>query len=516
MLNPLKPRKEDMAKKEEKKSQNELVHDTVRSEITKHLLSGTSLLCPTPAVGVGESKDNDLAGRMHRFRTTLFHHVALPAPLPPKLSKDDVNEFKSIAIWEEHLRQTKPWINEQKVSDMASLVSGLQTENSKRRYTDPADLQEIRNNLNSRPIEAFRSPRNNRDEEKEETSFAPRDASNQALLDRLDNNRATKPVQKMKQRGRTFVSLPVSRRDNKLRRRSVHKPDVQKIIHGLAILLSYLIEEPPEKYIKKQSWDIFSVPGDKTKVIAPITQGEREKNAGDCVIPSKTVKDFLAQLFKICQWTSECHIISFVLMIRLVNMSNGNVALHRYNWQCMLCVSLMISQKLWDDVSLNNVDFPQVWRMVAPNGGDMDLKDINFMEREFLSIIGFEVTVSLRLYTSCYYDVMALALMYDPNASSETSALAEYCGNAAVARYSKNNIHLLKSGNSRLSEGQITNVTEEISSEEDNDEEEDDSTNFKMTEHEVAKKRANRKYERRHTADVLLRTPPRSKRDLRL
>ena len=55
----------------------------------------------------------------------------------------------------------------------------------------------------------------------------------------------------------------------------------------------------------------------------------------------------------------------------------------------MLVVSLMVTQKLWDDVSLNNVDFPQVWRMVALNGGEMDLKDVNFMEREFLSILGY-------------------------------------------------------------------------------------------------------------------------------
>ncbi|GMH50798.1 hypothetical protein TrRE_jg4792 [Triparma retinervis] len=510
MLNPIKPKKK--AAKDPKMSENEKVHQTVRQEVSKHILSGTSLLCPTPSLG--EEVDSEIMGKVRNFRTTLFHHVALPAPLPSRLSKEDVSEFKSISIWEEHLRQTKPWLENQKVSDKASLVNGLQTEQAKRRNTDPL----------TQPMEAFQTPRSPRRNEREEAKVdrsLSADASNQALIENMDTCEKSKPKKKV--RGRTFVSLPVAKRDEKLRRKSVHKPDVQNILHGLSILLSYLIEEPPEKYIKKQSWDIFSVPGDKTKVIAPITAKEREKNAGDTVIPSEHVRECLVSLFKICQWTSECHIIAFILIIRLINMSNGKVALHRYNWQCLLCVSLMISQKLWDDVSLNNVDFPQVWRMVAPKGGEMDLKDVNFMEREFLSILGFEVTVNLRLYTSCYYDVMALAMLHsDPSSPSMSSALSSYFGKSAVARYSMSSIHVLKGpssikGGSIMKSGQKSFDDDPI---EDGDEEEEDQDTvveesfvFK-TEEEIAKENAKRKFARRHTADVLMRTPPRQRREL--
>mmetsp|Transcript_11318 Transcript_11318/g.23119 ORF Transcript_11318/g.23119 Transcript_11318/m.23119 type:complete len:584 (-) Transcript_11318:54-1805(-) len=522
MLNPQKPTKGfAFPKREEKRSEKEQVHEQVKSEVTKHILSGTSLLCPTPALG--EEVDSDIMGKVHNFRTTLFHHVALPAPLPKRLCKEDVNEFKSIAVWEEHLRQTKPWLDNQKVSDKASLVYGLQTDMAKKRNSDPSFSS-------STPIEAFRSPRSPRSprlsDREESKSNHPRsivdeDATNETLLERAGE--AT-PVQlvKPKSRGKTFVSLPVSRRDKSLRRRSVHKPDVQAIIHGLSIMLSYLIEEPPEKYIKKQSWDIFSVPGDKSKVVPPITKEQREINAGGAVISSETVRDALSQLYKICQWTSECHIIAFILMIRLVRLSDGKVALHRYNWLCMLCVSLMVSQKLWDDVSLNNVDFPQVWRMVAPKGGEMDLNDINFMEREFLSILSFEVSVGLRLYTSCYYDVMALALMHSNSIPGTSKALADYFGKSAVARYTQSGIHLLKGGKvSRNSDvmGDI-NLTKDKSdahpSESEREDEVDpygdEESSQYMSVEEAAKERAKRRFMRRHTADVLLKTPP---RDLR-
>lgn len=501
MLNPAKPKKG--TNKQPKMSDNEKVHETVRQEVSKHILSGTSLLCPTPALG--EEVDSEILGKVRNFRTTLFHHVALPAPLPSRLSKEDVSEFKSISIWEEHLRQTKPWLDNQKISSSASLVNGLQTEQAKRRNTDPLTQQQ-------QPMMAFQTPRSPRGQEEAKTDFLDGDASNKALLNSLDGSKRPLP---QKTRGKTFVSLPVAKKDEKLRRRSVHKPDVQTILHGLSILLSYLIQEPPEKYIKKQSWDIFSVPGDKTKVIPPVTAKERETNAGNVVIPNDTVRECLTTLFKICQWTSECHIIAFILMIRLINMSNGKVALHRYNWQCLLCVSLMISQKLWDDVSLNNVDFPKVWRMVAPKGGELDLKDVNFMEREFLSILGFEVTVSLRLYTSCYYDVMALAVMHsDPHdIPGMSQALSDYFGKSTVARYSIGKIHVLKGG--VKVEDNSFKTTQDKFEDEDEVPPEEESFVFK-TEEEVAKEKAKRKYARRHTADVLMRTPPRQAREIKL
>ena len=190
---------------------------------------------------------------------------------------------------------------------------------------------------------------------------------------------------------------------------SIQKPHIEKIMKGLAVLLCYLLVEPPESMLKNYSWDIFSAPGDRNQHIKKISKRERMERAGSSIISYKVVEKYFGELYRICQWTNENHIIAFLLMIRVIDSSAGKIMLHRYNWQCLLLISLMVSQKIWDDVSLNNVDFPQVWKMVAPNGTAMDVKDVNFMEREYLRIINFNVSVGPRLYSSVYFEVMAAA-----------------------------------------------------------------------------------------------------------
>ena len=52
---------------------------------------------------------------------------------------------------------------------------------------------------------------------------------------------------------------------------------------------------------------------------------ERAKSAGDSIVRAEVVSEFLESLYKICKWTSECHIIAFILMVRTVHMSEGKV-----------------------------------------------------------------------------------------------------------------------------------------------------------------------------------------------
>ncbi|GMH93908.1 hypothetical protein TrST_g7943 [Triparma strigata] len=516
---------------ERKVSNQEKVHELVRREVAHRILAGKSLMVSTPSVP-GETPESSSAESegLKKFRSTLFDHIAMPSPLPRSLCSEDVSDFKSVSVWEEHLRQTKPW-QDNNYSSRVSLISGLQTEQVMKRRSDPTGLSS-NTDWKTNPIEAFRSPRNNPRRVDSGGTALPTtppspsapptfSSTNERLLEESAKSdyHSKSPNSR---RGKTFVSLPMAKRVEK-RRSSVHKPDVQKCILGLGFLLSYLIEEPPEKYVKNQCWDIFTVPGDKKKIRKPINSKERKENAGKAIVSAADVDDFLTNLYKICQWTSECHIIAFILMIRLVNQSGGKICLHRYNWQCMLVVSLMISQKLWDDVSLNNVDFPQVWRMVAPNGGDMDLKDVNFMEREFLSILSYSVGVNMRVYTSVYYDVMALAVVSDPQQIDELRGFVGSSSGGAMKKFTNNSYHLVTS-KKKIMDG------EEGGGEEGDeggdgggggDGTEDESDEYVGIDKDSAifnksAKVAHMKYERRNTVDILSKTPPRNARGLQV
>lgn len=113
----------------------------------------------TPSIP-GEQPENNItevSEGLKKFRSTLFDHVALPSPLPASLCSEDVSDFKNVSIWEEHLRQTKPW-QDNNYSSRVSLISGLQTEQVMKRKSDPTGLTS-NTDWKTNPIEAFRSPR---------------------------------------------------------------------------------------------------------------------------------------------------------------------------------------------------------------------------------------------------------------------------------------------------------------------------------------------------------------------
>jgi len=271
-----------------------IYQELVRKRISENVLQGRSLLTPCPPMLADISSPLPQPKALcysKEIRSTLFDHVALPSPLPQSLCDSDVRDFEDLNTWEDHLRQTKPWLENQESSTTASLISGASVWNS-----------------NNPSVEERREART-------------LDRSNSAVL-LLEScaNADPKPKKLSSSSKRaTFESLPTSRKNSRRSGgRSVHNPNNKQMIVGLGVLLSYLIEEPPDFYVKNLSWDIFSVPGDKTKLRRPVTEMERAKSAGDSVIRSETVSEFLESLYKMCKWTSECHIIAFILMVRCV------------------------------------------------------------------------------------------------------------------------------------------------------------------------------------------------------
>jgi hypothetical protein len=131
------------------------------------------------------------------------------------------------------------------------------------------------------------------------------------------------------------------------------------------------------------------------------------------------------------------------------------------------------------------------------------------MEREFLSILGYKVSVGMRLYTSCYYEVMALCLH-----NKDDAAAAAKKGDAGRSserkqvqeRYQTPHFYLI--GNNENFD-QDSQTEEEAKDDLDEDlEESDDYADIEEMQRVAAK--AHTKFKRRNTIDVLSRTPPRT------
>lgn len=114
-----------------------------------------------------------------------------------------------------------------------------------------------------------------------------------------------------------------------------------------------------------------------------------------------------------------------VYMDRFIEASG--LVLNPYNWKRVCFISLIVTQKVWDDYSYVNNDY----RTLLPH---TNLRDVNEMERTFLGTIRYSVSVSYDLYTKyvhhlkCLYGTklnLAAAIPCSPYASPKNSPCSD-------------------------------------------------------------------------------------------
>jgi len=102
------------------------------------------------------------------------------------------------------------------------------------------------------------------------------------------------------------------------------------------------------------------------------------------------------------------------------------------SWRPILLASLILAQKVWDDRSLHNVDFSVFCPMFT-------LKEINFLEKKFLGLIDYDVSITASLYASYYFQLRTLCQRVDRELSLkpmdvEAAAKLEARGVATTAK----------------------------------------------------------------------------------
>lgn len=117
-------------------------------------------------------------------------------------------------------------------------------------------------------------------------------------------------------------------------------------------------------------------------------------------IPSvKQIYQFLRQVFEVGQFNAECCVISLVYINRLIGITG--VPLTQSNWKPVSISALVLAQKVWDDTPLINADFSILYPALT-------VKEINFLERKFLDLLEFKLTVSPSLYAQYYFELRSI------------------------------------------------------------------------------------------------------------
>jgi hypothetical protein len=98
-------------------------------------------------------------------------------------------------------------------------------------------------------------------------------------------------------------------------------------------------------------------------------------------------------------FSPECCIISLVYINRLIAFTE--LPLQPTNWRPLVLCSLLVAQKVWDDRYLSNADFAFIYPFFIT-------EEINRLEKKFLELIQYNVTVKSNLYAKYYFELRAL------------------------------------------------------------------------------------------------------------
>ncbi len=93
--------------------------------------------------------------------------------------------------------------------------------------------------------------------------------------------------------------------------------------------------------------------------------------------------------------------MSFAYLERLLKFTKGKLALVPNNWKAIVLSTMMLASKVYDDMSMWNVDFSRI----CPS---FTLKRINELEICLLEAIKYDVRVTTSQYAKYYFQLRAM------------------------------------------------------------------------------------------------------------
>ena len=209
---------------------------------------------------------------------------------------------------------------------------------------------------------------------------------------------------------------------------TISSPNVKNMIKAVATILQSQLNEDMNlgKTISKKS-DLYFFSEDKYVDEYP-QYFDKQRIENIRKIPTlDDMINFIEALYNCVQFSSECCIISLIYINRIIALTG--LSLQNTNWRPLIFVSLMISQKIWDDKYLSNGDFSYIYPFFVNI-------QLNNLEMKFLEMIQYNVYVKLSVYMTFYLELKSL--------------VHDNIINKALTRYDVNKMeHRIKSKNQK-------------------------------------------------------------------
>jgi hypothetical protein len=131
---------------------------------------------------------------------------------------------------------------------------------------------------------------------------------------------------------------------------------------------------------------------------------ERDTHIAIDKIPVPTKEEivtFFKQIFEESQLEGECIIMSLIYCEKLIKATKGKMSISVFNWKSILFACLVMSSKVWDDLSMWNCDFSNV----CPS---YNLQRVNDLELEILDILKYQIRVAASEYAKYYFHLRSM------------------------------------------------------------------------------------------------------------
>lgn len=109
---------------------------------------------------------------------------------------------------------------------------------------------------------------------------------------------------------------------------------------------------------------------------------------------------FLHGMMRVGEFPLECSIIALVYINRLIGLTRRPLTVA--TWKPVLTVAIMVSQKVWDDNPLANLDFCVLYPVLS-------CRQLNALEARFLALIQYKLIVTASLFARYTFELFSIA-----------------------------------------------------------------------------------------------------------
>jgi len=146
-------------------------------------------------------------------------------------------------------------------------------------------------------------------------------------------------------------------------------PDVDELIRCMAKKIQVMMEQASQKPEKERVFlDVFS------EEKSPLTKHVPNFNQ---IPSSESINHFLSTIVKVEKLAPEPLIMALVYVERVLTVTN--LTLSASNWRRLFLSALMIGAKVWEDQSVWNIDFLELFPSTT-------VKDFNQLEKKYAEI----------------------------------------------------------------------------------------------------------------------------------